>query len=166
MKDFAHPGGDAGPTDINRLIRSVVDVSRNEWKYDADMHVELANELPEPHCDGGQIKQVVLNMVVNAAHAIADSDRDRGTITVATSSDAENVYINLSDDGAGIPDDVKQRIFERFFTTKEVGRGSGQGLAIAYDAVRSHDGQIHVESKVGVGTKFIVELPIQPKPVE
>ena len=161
MKDFAHPGGDAGPTDINRLVQNVVDVSRNEWKYDADVTLELAEDLPEPLSDGGQIKQVVLNMIVNAAHAIADSERDKGAITVATSSNNGSVFIAVNDNGVGIPDDVKPRIFERFFTTKDVGRGSGQGLAIAYEAVKSHGGKIHFESTVGEGSTFTIELPIK-----
>jgi signal transduction histidine kinase len=160
MKDFAHPGGDAGPTDINRLIRSVVDVSRNEWKYDADLELELADDLPEPHSDSGQIKQVVLNMIVNAAHAIADAERGKGTIRVATSSEGGSVFITVGDNGVGIPDEIKPRIFERFFTTKDVGRGSGQGLAIAYDAIKSHGGRIHCDTRVGVGTTFTIELPI------
>jgi signal transduction histidine kinase len=162
MKDFAHPGGESGPADINRLIKSTVDVSRNEWKYDAEMQLELAEDLAQPHCDAGQLKQVFLNMIVNAAHAIADADRSPGTITVATTSDDDTVTIRIADNGAGMTDEVKSRVFERFFTTKEVGRGSGQGLAIAYDAVHAHGGTIGVDSTVGVGTTFTIQLPIEP----
>jgi signal transduction histidine kinase len=101
-----------------------------------------------------------LNIIVNAAHAIADSERDKGNITVATSSEDNAVIIRIEDTGIGMTDEVRARMFERFYTTKEVGRGSGQGLAIAYDAITSHGGTIDVESTVGVGTTFTLSLPI------
>ncbi|MCP4305017.1 MAG: PAS domain-containing protein [bacterium] len=160
MKDFAHPGGDVGPADINRLVTSTVEVSRNEWKYNADLELDLDEELPQPECDEGQIKQVVLNIVVNAAHAIADSDADRGQIKITTESTDEAVVLTISDTGTGMTPEVRARIFERFYTTKEVGRGSGQGLAIAYDAVKSHGGTIEVESAPGAGTTFTITIPL------
>ena len=162
MKAFAHPGGEVAPTDLNSLITSTVEVSRNEWKYNADVELDLAEGLPEPHCDGGQIKQVVLNMVINAAHAIADAGDDKGTITVTTSGDDNWVTLRISDTGTGITPEVQERMFERFFTTKGVGRGSGQGLAIAYDAVTAHGGRIEVDSVVGEGTTFTIVLPVEP----
>ena len=162
MKDFAHPGTEAGPGDVNKLIKSTVDVSRNEWKYDAEIELDLEDEMPEPHCNEGQLKQVFLNMIVNAAHAIADSEREKGTIAVSTRSDDHDVHITIADNGAGMTDEVKARMFDRFFTTKEVGRGSGQGLAIAHEAITSHGGSISCESEVGVGTTFKITIPIEP----
>ncbi len=162
MKDFAHPGGDFGPADVNRLIASTVDVSRNEWKYDAEMKLDLAEDLPRPECDQSQIKQVILNMIVNAAHAIADRGEDhKGVIAITTSCSDDAVEIKIADTGCGMPPEVMNRMFERFFTTKEVGRGSGQGLAIVHDAVRSHGGEIDVDSTLGEGTTFIITLPIK-----
>ena len=161
MKDFAHPGGDVGPADVNRLISSTVDVSRNEWKYHADVELELDEELPQPECDEGQIKQALLNMIVNAAHAIADAEPDRGRITIRTEPTNDGVMITIADTGVGMTPEVQERIFERFYTTKEVGRGSGQGLAIAYDAVTSHGGSIDVASRPGAGTRFAITLPLK-----
>ena len=162
MKAFAHPGGEITATDINTLIQSTVDVSRNEWKYHATVELDLAADLPHPQCDAGQIKQVVLNMIINAAHAIADAGEDKGVITIATATDGDRVTLRISDTGTGMSPEVQKRIFDRFFTTKGVGRGSGQGLAIAYDAITAHGGQIQVDSAVGEGTTFTIVLPVNP----
>lgn len=164
MKDFSSPGGDCGPADINKIIKNTVQVSKNEWKYNSEMELDLDKDLPNPHCDEAQMKQVLLNMIVNATHAITDSDRDRGTISIATSSTPTNVTIQISDTGCGMTDEVRDRAFERFFTTKDVGRGSGQGLSIAYDAITSHGGTISVDSTVDVGTTFAINIPIEPSP--
>ncbi len=162
MKAFAHPGGEIRPTSLNGLVTSTVDVSRNEWKYSATVELNLDEKLPDLSCDEGQIKQVILNMIVNAAHAIADRGDDKGVITIATGVNERYQTVAISDTGTGIPEDVQARMFERFFTTKDVGRGSGQGLAIAYDAVSAHGGEITVDSTVGVGTTFTIHIPINP----
>ncbi|MGA9595821.1 MAG: ATP-binding protein, partial [Acidimicrobiia bacterium] len=161
MKAFAHPG-DIGPTDINKLIATTVDISRNEWKYHASIELELAEVLPEPHCDEGQIKQVLINMIINAADGIADAGDDKGVIGIRTWSGEVEVVIQISDTGTGMTPEVQERMFERFFTTKPVGRGSGQGLAICYDAVAAHGGGITVDSTVGAGTTFTITLPLRP----
>ncbi len=166
MKAFAHPGGDMAETDINSLVKTTVDVSRNEWKYHSDIELDLADDMPYPRCDEGQIKQVLLNMIINAADAIAEALAERGkgkgVITITTRASDNTVAIKVADTGTGIPPEVQKRMFERFFTTKPVGRGSGQGLAICYDAVTAHGGNIDVDSTVGAGTTFTITLPITP----
>jgi two-component system, NtrC family, sensor kinase len=103
-----------------------------------------------------------LNLIVNAADAVADADGDRGSITIATRPVHNGVTIAITDTGIGMSPEVRERIYERFFTTKPAGRGSGQGMAIAYDAVTAHGGEIQVDSTVGVGTTFTITLPLKP----
>jgi PAS domain S-box-containing protein len=167
MKEFSHPGtGEKHPADLNKAIESTVTVSRNEWKYVADMVLELEPSLPPVPCLEGDIKQVILNLIVNAAHAVADAVGEggdaKGIITVTTRADGEWVEIRVADTGTGIPDEAKSKVFDPFFTTKEVGRGTGQGLAIARSAVvDKHNGTITFETEVGRGTTFIIRLPLQ-----
>jgi signal transduction histidine kinase len=165
MKEFAHPDQpDMVAVDLNRAIESTLTVARNEYKYVADVKLELG-ELPDVTCHAGEINQVILNLIVNAAHAIADvvegTDR-RGEIHVRTWQEGESVVISIRDTGGGIPEHVRSRIFEPFFTTKEVGRGTGQGLAIARNVVvQKHGGQLTFETCDGQGTAFYVRLPVQ-----
>jgi len=161
MKAFAHPGGEIARSNINELIKTTVAITRNEWKYHADMDLDLDDDLPQPATDEGQIKQVLLNLIVNAADAVADAGKDRGTITITTRPAPNGVSIAIADTGIGMSPEVQGRIYERFFTTKQAGRGSGQGLAIAYDAVTAHGGDIQVDSAVGVGTTFTLTLPLR-----
>ena len=163
MKNFSHPGTESAETDLNAVIDSTVSISRNEWKYIAELELDLMEGLPLIRCREGEIKQVILNMVVNAAHAIADSvdDGEQGRITVTTSVVGDIAQISIADNGSGMPPEVRERIFDQFFTTKEVGKGTGQGLALAWDIVRGHEGTIDVESEVGVGTTFHINLPMQ-----
>ncbi len=121
-------------------------------------------ELPHVACLPGEINQVILNLIVNAAHAIADqihgSDR-RGTITVSSRRDGDWAEIRVRDTGTGIPESARAKVFDPFFTTKAVGKGTGQGLSIAHTVVvKNHGGTIRFESEVGVGTTFIVRVPI------
>ena len=172
MKEFSHPGiGKKTAIDLNRAIASTLTVATHEWKYVAAIVTEFDPELPPVACLPGEFNQVILNMVVNASHAIADvigeSENDRGTITIRTQRDGDTVEIRIRDTGTGMPDAVRARIFDPFFTTKSVGRGTGQGLAIAHSViVDKHGGTIQVESTVGVGTTFILRLPIQAAPCE
>ncbi len=164
MKDFAHPGGKTMvPVDLDRLIRSAVEISRNEWKLVAELETELATELPTVEGLKDELGQVLLNLIVNAAHAIGDCSSDepkRGKIHISTACDASWVTIHVSDNGCGIPVEIQDKIFDPFFTTKEVGRGSGQGLAIAYNViVGKHKGELAVDSTPGIGTTFAVRLP-------
>lgn len=165
MKEFSHPGSDDKQlVDLNRAIESTITVSRNEWKYVAEMDLDLDAELPPVPCFGAPINQVVLNLVVNAAHALGDRDGEKmGRITVRTRCVGEFAVIEVCDDGSGIPEAIRTRIFDPFFTTKEVGRGTGQGLAIAREVVLKHGGDIVVESEVGLGSTFRITLPLQDR---
>jgi signal transduction histidine kinase len=168
MKEFSHPGTtEKTLTDINRAIESTVAISRNEWKYVADLVTDLHPAVRLIPCLPGEINQVFLNLIVNAAHAIAETETNRagkkGTIRVSTRFDDEGAEVRISDTGTGIPDAVLARIFEPFFTTKEVGRGTGQGLAIAHAVIcKKHGGSIQVETKIGAGTTFCIRLPACP----
>jgi PAS domain S-box-containing protein len=165
MKDFANADqNEMAQVDLNRKIASTLVVARSEYKPWADVHTDFAT-LPPIHCNSSQINQVILNLVVNAAHAIADVVKDtggRGRIDVKTRLDGDDVVISVTDTGGGIPEHVRPRIFEPFFTTKEVGRGTGQGLSIAHNVVvKSHGGRLHFETTSGQGTTFHVHLPLR-----
>jgi signal transduction histidine kinase len=166
MKEFAHPSSSAqAPADLNQAILSTLTVARNEIKYVADVDTELG-ELPPVTCHVGDLNQVFLNLLVNAAHAIADrvaTDGGRGVIHVSTCREGEHVVVAIRDTGAGIPEAVRSRIFDPFFTTKEVGRGSGQGLTIARSiVVDKHGGSLTFETAPGEGTTFFVRIPLEP----
>lgn len=167
MKDFAHPGnGEKQSVDLNRAIDSTLTVARNEWKYVADLKTQFDPNLPAVPCLLGEINQVILNMVINAAHAISELKGDtpdvKGKITVSTKNiDNKWAEIQIADTGAGIPPEVHARIFDPFFTTKEVGTGTGQGLAISHNViVDKHGGRITFSSVQGEGTVFIIRLPL------
>ncbi len=159
MKDFSHPGGDQHePVDLNRLIESVATVTRNEWKYVAKLTTSLAPDLPRLVCSGSALNQVLLNMVVNASHALEGVED--GEIRIGTAEIDGHVRITIADNGCGIAADQLSKIFNPFFTTKDVGKGTGQGLAIAYRIVKEHHGRIDVDSAVGEGTTFTISLPL------
>ena len=166
MKEFSHPGvEDRAFVDLGQAIESTVTVATSEWKYVAEVQLDFDPELPPVPCQAGEINQVVLNMIVNAAHAIADvvADREgeRGTIRIATERDGNHAVIRISDTGAGIPEEIRDKVFDQFFTTKDVGRGTGQGLSIAHAViVGKHGGTIQLESEVGKGTTFTLRIPI------
>jgi PAS domain S-box-containing protein len=164
MKEFAHPGTDEKvPVDLNHAIETVVAVARNEWKYVAEVVTDLDPELPPTPGLPGELNQVFLNLLVNASHAVRDSNGDgrKGTITISTRRVGGTVEVRVSDTGCGIPEAVRNRIFDPFFTTKPVGQGTGQGLAIAHSVVvKRHGGAITFASEVGTGTTFVVRLPV------
>ncbi|NMC21574.1 MAG: ATP-binding protein [Thermogutta sp.] len=165
MKEFAHPGGTAKQAvDLNRAVQNAVTVARNEWKYVADVELNLDASAPKVTCFPDDMNQVILNLIVNAAHAIAEKvgpdPRGRGTITIATRLCGDWFELRVADTGTGIPEAIRSRIFDPFFTTKPVGKGTGQGLAIVHAVVvQKHGGTIHVESEVGRGSEFIVRIP-------
>lgn len=164
MKRFSHPGGeDMQLHDLNKALENTLVVSRNEWKYVADIVKKFDPELPPVSCVPGDINQVLLNIVVNAAHAIGDVVKgtpNRGTITVSTRHEPGWVEVSVTDTGTGIPSANRDKVFDPFFTTKEVGKGTGQGLAIAYDiVVKKHGGQITFDTEEGRGTTFHIRLP-------
>jgi two-component system NtrC family sensor kinase len=170
MKDFSHPGSvEKSPTDLNQALQTTIIVARNEWKYAADLETDLAPDLPLVPCLPGEFNQVILNLIVNAAHAIGDVIKQqpgtKGIIRLTTKRDGAWAEIRVSDTGGGIPEAVRPRIFEPFFTTKEVGKGTGQGLAIARSTiVKKHGGTLTFESTMGQGTTFIIRLPIPTAP--
>ncbi|MEM7204830.1 MAG: ATP-binding protein [Planctomycetota bacterium] len=169
MKEYSHPGSDEMiAVDLNHAIDGTITVARGEWRRVADLQVDFAPGLPAVECAPGEFNQVMLNLIVNAAHAIGDvlSERpeNRGKIRICTQRDGDHVVIRVADSGQGIPEEIRGKIFDQFFTTKEVGRGTGQGLSLAYSVVvRKHGGTIDVESEVGRGTTFIVRLPIEQR---
>jgi two-component system, NtrC family, sensor kinase len=164
LKDFAHPSqNEMVPADLNRAIQSSLTIATSEYRYVANVETELG-ELPLVTCHVSEISQAVLNIVINAAHAIGDvvrgSDR-KGLITVRTWREGEEVVISIADTGGGIPDAIRSRVFDPFFTTKEVGKGTGQGLAIAWSSVKDrHAGSLTFDSTPGSGTTFFIRLPI------
>jgi PAS domain S-box-containing protein len=165
MKSFAHPGSAApAAADLNQAVRDTVTVSRNEIKDVAEVVLELG-ELPSVECLVHDLKQVLLNLVVNAGQAIADRQLVRpgqGRIVISTSVDGEHALLSVSDDGCGIPEEITQHVFEPFFTTKDVGRGSGQGLALARSiVVDGHHGTIALQSEPLQGTTFTVRIPLR-----
>lgn len=167
MKEFAHPGKkEKKPSDINKAIEGVETISRNEWKYVAELETDLEPGLPLVYCALDEINQVLLNMIINAVQAIREAQKNklikRGKIKIATRNKGNYIKILVRDNGAGIPEMVIDRIFEPFFTTKEVGKGTGQGLAIAHDIITTkHKGSIQVSSKEGKGTVFTICLPVK-----
>ena len=169
MKEFSHPGTeDMTLIDINRAIQSTITVARNEWKYSCRMETDLDISLPRVPCFPAEFNQAILNIIINAVHAIDDvvgrNSSLKGSIKVTTLNYGEWAEIRISDTGPGIPEDIQSKIFNPFFTTKEVGRGTGQGLNIAHSViVNKHGGTIRFESERGKGTTFIIRLPIEDK---
>ena len=166
MKDFSHPGSDHKEAcNINDAIASTVTVARNEWKYLAELELDLDENLPPVTCLVGELKQVILNLVVNAAHAINEVNGGEsgqlGHIGISTRFADEWAEIRIADTGGGIPAAIQDKIFEPFFTTKAVGKGTGQGLAIAHNSVtKNHGGELSFESTSGEGTTFLIRLPL------
>ena len=165
MKEFSHPGTDIKQiTDLHHLIFNSVTVCRNEWKYAAVLETSFDPSVEQVACLPGELSQVFVNLIVNAAQAIGepiDGGELTGRITISTRNHGDTVSIEIQDNGPGIPDEIVGRIFDPFFTTKEIGKGTGQGLAIAHTVVvDKHCGSIRVDSKLGQGTTFIILLPV------
>lgn len=172
LKEFSHPGApELTPSNLNRTVENVVAVSRHEWKYVAEVVLELDPDLPEVPCIVDAFGQAVLNLIVNAAHAIEDALKTRrmarGTISVRTRREGGHAVVEIGDTGTGIPEAIRDRVFEPFFTTKTLGRGTGQGLAIVQRIiVHDHHGAVDFETDEGTGTVFRLRLPlvVAPKP--
>jgi PAS domain S-box-containing protein len=166
VKQFAHPGHDnKQAANLNELVQNTVIVSRNEWKYVAELSTDLDPDLPPVPCLVQEIGQVLLNLVVNAAHAIiaarGEDEEAKGLIQIRTRRQGDWIEIRVQDSGTGIPPHAQAHIFEPFFTTKPVGTGTGQGLFIAHrSVVKNHGGRIDFETTPGQGTTFIVRLPL------
>ncbi|MBI9092880.1 MAG: PAS domain S-box protein [Desulfobacterium sp.] len=170
MKDFSHMGcGSLAEADINKAIETTIIISQNEWKYVAEMKTDLDSALPPVGCFIGDIKQVILNLILNAAHTIQDALAARkeplGCITIRTYVHGTYAVLEIADTGMGIDDKDRDRVFEHFFTTKDVGRGTGQGLSMAYHTiVEKHKGEIGFTTELGKGTTFCIKIPIIPDP--
>lgn len=169
MKDFAYqPNRQKAEANLAEVIDNAATISRNEWKYAADLSADVDPDLPPVNCYRGELSQVVLNLIVNAAHAIADkaalgpSGTDvKGRIEVSARQVGDAAEIRITDNSGGIPVEIQDRVFLPFFTTKEVGRGTGQGLAISYDiVVNKHGGSLAFETAPGQGTTFVVRVPM------
>jgi len=166
MKEFAHPGGgDKELIDINKIIENVVIISRNEWKYSATLEMNLEDGLPQVLGYINEISQVILNMIINSAQALSEKyengNSGKGTITISTEHRNKEVVIIIRDTGTGIPEHLRVKIYDLFFTTKEVGKGTGQGLYLAHDIiVLKHQGRIDLNSQVDEWTEFTIHLPM------
>ncbi len=167
MKEFSHPSGsEKSPVNLREAIETTIAVARNEWKYVAEVELDLAADLPLVPALRNEFNQVILNLIVNAAHAIGDvtagGAHGKGKITISGARHGDRVELRISDTGSGIPEAARARVFEPFFTTKAVGKGTGQGLAIAYSVVvDKHQGAIAFETEEGKGTTFIIGLPLE-----
>lgn len=166
MKEFAHPGAsEMTPVDLARAIDNTLMVAKNEWKYVAEVETDFDLSLPMVSCLPGELNQVLLNMIVNAAHAIGSANGEsgnKGTIAVSTRRNGDFAEILIIDTGTGIKEEHLQKVFQPFFTTKGVGKGTGQGLAIAHSViVDKHGGEIDVASRPGKGSTFTIRLPIE-----
>jgi PAS domain S-box-containing protein len=172
MKEFSHPGQERTLTDINHAIANTIVVATNEWKYIAKIVTDFDSTLPQVPLIPGEFNQVILNIIVNAAHAIGETHAPgselKGTIRVSTHHLADWAEIRIEDDGSGMPPHVQAKIFDPFFTTKPVGKGTGQGLSIAHNViVTRHHGTIAVASEPGRGTTFTIRVPLKvEKPIE
>ncbi len=165
MKELSdHDSGASVPTDLNELVQNVLTVSRNAWKFLADVELDLCDELPPVPCRPGPLSRALANLIVNAADAIADVARasgSRGSIRIETLQDGAWVELRISDTGPGIPERLRHRIFDPFFSTKENGTTTGQGLAITQSViVDGHGGTLRFKTAVGHGTTFFVRLPL------
>ena len=167
MKEFSHPGdAERDMTDLNRVVESAVLLTRGEWKHVATVVTDLDIALPRAETCAGQVRQVVINLIVNAVHAIEDGrasqdQPDKGTIRIRTRNAGDHIDVSVEDSGCGIDPRIAARIFEPFFTTKAPGRGSGQGLALAQSVVAGHGGRIDVSTAVGQGATFTISLPLR-----
>lgn len=166
LKEFSHPGSPTlAPVDLNHAIDNAIEVCRHEWKYVADVVTEFDPTLPLVPCLADELNQAVLNLLINAGHAIGDArvpgSEARGTITVKTQHSEGWAVISITDTGVGIPEGIHDRVFEPFFTTKALGKGTGQGLPIVRSVVvGKHQGKVSFTSQVGKGATFIIHLPL------
>jgi two-component system NtrC family sensor kinase len=166
MRKFVHPSSCPQSTaDLNEAIRTTVVISGSEWRAHCSLDLKLDEGLPRITCRIGEINQALLNVIVNASHAIeerqlADCNHE-GRIRIQTGVEGDRVCITLEDNGVGIPAEILSKVYDPLFTTKPAGKGTGQGLAIVHDIlVNRHRGTIEIQSELGVGTVVRIGLPI------
>ncbi|MCP5108405.1 MAG: HAMP domain-containing histidine kinase, partial [bacterium] len=165
MKEYCHPGrGVMEKADINKLLESTVVIVRNKIKKILDIEPRLFEQLPPVPCYPGELNQVFMNLLSNAADAIQEKGEtgEPGLIKITTVLLDNEVVISIEDNGGGIPDNIKDNVFNPFFTTKDVGKGTGQGLSMAHNIIiEKHRGKLYFKSKMGIGTSFYIHLPVQ-----
>ncbi len=170
MRNLSSSGKDDKATvKVNEAIKNTITLTRNEWKYVAEIKTDFDEKLANVACHPGEFNQVILNMIVNAAHAVREfvnnMPQQKGVIEISTEKIKNKALICIRDTGVGIPENIKMKIFDPFFTTKEAGQGTGQGLAISKSVIKTYDGDITFDSKPGKGTVFIITLPVCDKNV-
>ncbi|MFK8030064.1 MAG: sensor histidine kinase [Gammaproteobacteria bacterium] len=171
MKEFSHSSNEqAEPFEISRLIRNTVTVATNEWRYVAEVELQLDDDVPPVKGIREHISQALLNLIVNAAHAIDEANSDAevegvlGKISISCAVSGSDVEVRITDTGTGIPEELHTKIIDPFFFTKEVDKGTGQGLSLSHKfIVDGHGGSISFDTKSGEGTTFILRLPIEGK---
>jgi len=163
MRQLSHPGSEKPcKADLNRTLENALEVTSSAYRYIADVDRQLG-DIPAVTCHAAELGQVFINLIINASHAMESTSREgqRGTLRVRTAVEGAHVVVSVSDSGCGIPDAIRHKVFDAFFTTKEVGRGTGQGLAIARSiVVDRHHGKLTFDSVIGCGTTFEIRLPI------
>jgi len=162
MNEFSYTGNEVDEkSDLNELLKSTLVVAHNRIKKIAELETEYAPDLPHIPCGKGELNQVFLNLLINAADAITETGK-RGVIKISTKRKDHELIVEISDNGIGIPDEIKDKIFTPFFTTKDIGKGTGQGLSFSHRiVVERHKGKLYFESKVNEGTTFYIHLPIE-----
>lgn len=164
MKGFTHPGSETPrPTDVLELARRAAVLSRAQWKLVAELEITPHEPLPDVVCYADELGQALINLIVNSAHSIEDANRKAGRIEIHLHDSMGGVEVKITDNGTGMPDEVRARMFEPFFTTKAEGRGTGQGLLQVYSTiVKQHGGDIDVQSVPGSGTTVSLFVPSRP----
>jgi signal transduction histidine kinase len=158
LREFSHndPRQSMAACNINELIETTLTIARSQFKYHADVVLDL-QAVPDILCDRGKIGQVLLNLIINASQAITE----RGQITVRSRLLDDRIEVDVADDGVGIAEDKIAKIFDPFYTTKPVGEGTGLGLAICFNIAQEHGGSIDVISEEGIGTTFTLKIPLE-----
>jgi two-component system, NtrC family, sensor kinase len=161
IRKFAHPTTDAVELiSISEEIETAVTLTRNQVKHIADLDVVMQTDVTEVSGRRNHLSQALINLIVNASQSIRESGQRRGRIELAVHSDDDNVYIRLRDNGSGVPQEIKERIFDYFFTTKERGVGTGQGLPICRKLIQDDfNGDLTLSADYADGAEFIIRLP-------
>ncbi len=155
---------DIKKADINEGLESTLIITNNLLNNSIRI-IKNYTSLPLIECYPGKLNQVFLNIISNGVYAVRKkfADKDGGCITIATKADEDYIYISIADNGIGMDENTKKRLYEPFFTTKDVGEGTGLGMSIAYNTIIKHNGHINIITELGVGTEFIIKLPLIQK---
>jgi signal transduction histidine kinase len=167
MRSLVHSGTRTRVcTDVNDAIQNAALMTRGTWKNCLELHTQLDENLPQIMCYEGELNQVLINLIVNATHAIEETSK-YGTINIRSFIYKNSIGIQIQDSGTGIPIEIQHRIFDPFFSSKDVGKGTGQGLAFAHSSIVERSaGALFFETAEGEGTTFHIYLPIDPPEAE